>query len=359
MIIVDNHAHIFPYLGGNSEYALKGLQMFYAQKLISDHHEPTRKIDTYEIVNNETLWNKIKPGPEGRYEVNFKAGNFGKYEWTKDGINYCKQYMPVSLQNMVAPPELLIAQMNFAGISKAVLQHSHIYGKLNIYYYNAIKKYPNRFIGLFQIDEALAYTEDQIIEAEYCVNKLNLKGVYFEFGGLFMGGYKNKASDKIYNTFWSIIEKLTIPIYFGMESRNYIEQIHEIYKILEKYPNLIVIITLGLPFQFAFQGDEIIIPEVIKELLLHYQVYLEIAYPISIGREYEYPYRRSQILIGNLYNFFGPSRLIWGSDIPNVERYCTYKQSLSYLNNYCSFLSLEDKELILGKNVLKLFEASM
>ena len=39
---------------------------------------------------------------------------------------------------------------------------------------------------------------------------------------------------------------------------------------------------------------------------------------------------------------------MWGSDMPNVERFCTYKQSLDYVRRYCPFLTAREKDLILG-----------
>lgn len=55
MILVDTHTHIFPYLGGESDYKSKEVQLIYAQKLISDHFEPTRKLEDYSVVDEETL----------------------------------------------------------------------------------------------------------------------------------------------------------------------------------------------------------------------------------------------------------------------------------------------------------------
>jgi len=359
MIIIDNHAHIFPYLGGNSEYPTEGLQMLYAQKMISiTHVEPSKRLNDHSIVANDsdTLWNQNKPGPEGRYEVNFRVGKFGKYEWTKDGIDYYKQLMPIGLQEMISSPEFMIAQMNYIGVEKAVLQRAHIYGKLNNYYYQAIKKFPERFIGLIQIDEAHAYTEEQLTELSYCVNTLGLKGLYFEPPGLFMDNFKYKFYDDIFDPLWEEVDSLSIPLYVQVDSsKDYYEQMNGWLKVLEKYPNLTIVVSLGLPFQLGFKEGKPFIPEIVKRLVTEYKVYLEIAYPISIGKKYEYPYQEAQQLIRHLYNTFGANRLVWGSDIPNVERSCTYAQSLNYLKEHCKFISMSDKELILGKNIIKIF----
>jgi predicted TIM-barrel fold metal-dependent hydrolase len=62
--------------------------------------------------------------------------------------------------------------------------------------------------------------------------------------------------------------------------------------------------------------------------------------------------------IQKLYDVFGPTKLVWGSDAPNIERYCTYAQSLKYLTHYCDFITPEDKKLIVGKNLQKIFRVA-
>lgn len=354
-MIIDNHAHSFPHLGSNSEYEKEGIQLLYAQKLISDHIESARKLKDYSLAPDNTLWDKNKPGPEGRFDVNFRTGKYGKYEWTYQDDTYFKQYMPVGMQEMVAPPDFLIAQMNYAGIDKAVLQRGHIYGKVDKYYENALKKYPDRFIGLTQIDEAEAYKDEQIDALHNGINKLGLKGLYFEPGALFMNNFKYNFDNLIYDTFWKEVELLNIPVYIQTDRNDYLNQIKSWIKILEKCPSIVLVITLGLPKEVLESEDQIHVPELVKHLVKEFNVYLEIAYPISMGNKVKYPYREAHRLIELLYMNFGPEKLVWGTDIPNIERYCTYRQSLYYIIDYCKFLSDEDKEQILAENVLKIF----
>ena len=40
--------------------------------------------------------------------------------------------------------------------------------------------------------------------------------------------------------------------------------------------------------------------------------------------------------------------------MPNVERFCTYKQSLDYVRRYCDFLTATEKDRILGDNVAEM-----
>ncbi len=48
-------------------------------------------------------------------------------------------------------------------------------------------------------------------------------------------------------------------------------------------------------------------------------------------------------------------RYAWASDMPNVERHCTYKQSLDYLRLYCDFIPPGDMAKICGDNLARLF----
>jgi predicted TIM-barrel fold metal-dependent hydrolase len=81
---------------------------------------------------------------------------------------------------------------------------------------------------------------------------------------------------------------------------------------------------------------------------------MEVMFPISWGGVWDYPYSQAQELIRGMRDLFGASKLIWGSDMPNVERFCTYKQCVDYVLKYCTFLSLAEKELILGANAVEL-----
>ena len=77
-------------------------------------------------------------------------------------------------------------------------------------------------------------------------------------------------------------------------------------------------------------------------------------FPITWGGVWDYPYPEAQALIRGMRDLFGASRLVWGSDMPNVERFCTYKQCVDYVRRHCEFLTASEKERILGANVAEL-----
>src|SRR5262249_58440667 len=87
--------------------------------------------------------------------------------------------------------------------------------------------------------------------------------------------------------------------------------------------------------------------EDIRELLALPNVHFEIS-PIAYGALYEYPYTELIPTFRYYYEEFGGSKFLWGSDMPNLERWCTYQQGLDYLRLHWNFISREDKALITG-----------
>ena len=97
-------------------------------------------------------------------------------------------------------------------------------------------------------------------------------------------------------------------------------------------------------------------PLVGAELLLEAgSVMVELVIPIAHGAMWEYPYAEARPVIREYYERLGPERLAWGSDMPNVERHCTYKQSLDYLRVHCDFIRPDDMDMICGGNVARMF----
>jgi len=52
---------------------------------------------------------------------------------------------------------------------------------------------------------------------------------------------------------------------------------------------------------------------------------------------------------------FEPRRFVWGSDMPNAERYCTYRHTSTYVWNHADFLNDADRRAIFRDNALVLF----
>lgn len=62
----------------------------------------------------------------------------------------------------------------------------------------------------------------------------------------------------------------------------------------------------------------------------HPQVRLKVSGAVEISRE-PYPFRDMHDLVVQAHAWFGPGRLMWGSNFPVVKRWATYRESLEYL----------------------------
>lgn len=354
MLIIDSHAHIFPYLGGSSGYGSVGEHLTVCQRAMHRHlAQPTRRVRDSVIIQEKTLWDPADSSLKGKYDVNFRVGEFGKFEWRKDGVDYYIQYLPPSLQNMAAPPGLLKAMMDYAGVNKAVLQRGGIYGQLNYYYAMVLDELPelaDSFFPLAQINEKEAYKEEQIDRLRNAIQNLGLRGLWFAADGT--------SFETRYKLFWDEVKNLSIPVFWSFYPKKnvWLSLLRKLGEWGEDYPGIACVLSMAFPLSTTRKDDEIEIPSFAEEVIKKGNILVEIIYPVMRGRVEDYPYPLSHMAIRKLYNTFGAQKLVWGSDVPMVERYCTYSQSLNYLKDYCDFIPQEDMELILGKNIQTIFD---
>jgi predicted TIM-barrel fold metal-dependent hydrolase len=256
----------------------------------------------------------------------------------------------------------MLAQMDHAGIQIAVLQNAKPYGKLNDYFAKCIRTYPDRFVGLAEIDELKADNETEILKLRHAIKNQGLTGIYYEATKLIKTGSSASFNDRKFNLFWQEVGDLGIPIHWQLVSSRmpkevFMEQIKLFDIWVNKYPHIKSVLVHGLFARPFKEDDGFRFPKELITLCKKSNVFVEILYPIQAGPlSWDYPFPQAQRLIKEQYEELGPQKLIWGSDMPNVERNCTYKQSLTYLRNYCDFITDEDMDLILGGNIKKIMK---
>ena len=173
-MIVDSHAHAFPPMGGPSRHRSTREHMRYVQHLVKFHHQPVRRVADNSIYTGQTLYDGVDESMEGLVDVNHRGMGFGKFGWTSGGVDYSKQYLPPTLSKLHAPPELMVAQMDYVGVDRAVLQTGHAYGRLNRYLSDAVRSFPDRFWALAMVDEWRADQPGQVRTLDRAVNELGL-----------------------------------------------------------------------------------------------------------------------------------------------------------------------------------------
>lgn len=361
--LVDCHVHVFPPLWEACGFPDAQTHLLYQQRAMHLHgNQPVRRLRDHALVTERHLWDEADPSEAGRAtDVGFRVSPYGRFEWTKNGEGYYLQFLPPHLQGMTSPPGFMVTQMDYVGIHTAVLQNDHIYGNLSGYFADAVRRHPGRFIGLANVDEAFAYRDDQLATLHDAVGRLGMRGLYFTLVGFFRNGYEPYFDEPAFYPFWDAVARLGLPVFWVFQNQTPLGDFeHEMSRLrrwLERYAAIRSVLVHGLPTAlWADDRDRIRFPAYVTEILERYPVYAEILYPIMWGGRMDYPYPRAQAHVRQVYDRIGPDRLLWGSDMPNVERYCTYRQALGYVLDHCTFLGEPDKARIFGQNARSLLE---
>ena len=361
-MIVDSHAHVFPPMGGASGHPSVAEHMRYVQHTIMNHHQPVRCVSDNLAVTYQTLFDGHDMALDAMYDVNFRGGGHGKFVWTSDGVDYLKQYLPPSMRDLESTPEYIVAQMDYAGVDRAVIQSGHLYGRLNDYIADAVTRYPDRFWGLALVDEWKADDPAEARSLDASINELGLHALWFNTGSLEMHRRDTPVDDPVFFPFWDRVRALGIPVFWNVTTsvpgqEAYLSQLAAFKRWLNIYPDIPCVLTHGLTVARFMEDGVAKIPEAAWQAIDSTNVISELLFPIFQGAVYDYPFREVRPVIHEYYERLGPKRLCWGSDMPNVERHATYHQSLAYLRDYCDFIPPDDMDAILGDNIAALFAA--
>lgn len=360
-MIVDSHAHVFQNWLGNCGHDRKETHLKYLHKNMT---RPSAKVfrarDGAEITERLLF----TPGDNSwaglRDDVNFRVSDYGRLAFTIDGEDYFVQYMPVGMRTIESPPEHMLAQMQVAGVDHCVLQAGMSYGVMNDYNAFAQAQYPDKFTALLNVDDPKGYEPRWLDEVRHACEVLGLKGLYFQLDSFSRYGFAWSFADAKMDPFWELIHSLDIPVFLeaspvpGYDEMSYVSNMVALDKLLTRYPDMRWLLVMGVPVGLFARDGAYDLPDEVARAYGRDNLQIELTYPIMWGGTWDYPFPEAQALIKDLHKRYGAGKLIWGSDMPNVERFCTYKQSLDYIRRYCDFLPARDKDRILGDNLVDL-----
>ena len=297
-------------------------------------------------------------------EVNFRFGRFGQVEFTHDGDDYYFQLVPASLFDSSAPPEYTIAQMNYAGVDRAVIQHDRIYGQLDEYLGDCVSRYPDRFVALAQVDEWIGGQPDQVERVRRQIQDLGCSGLYFSTGGFFHNDFKTGVNDPGLESLWKLIAELAVPIHwYSANNRRprfemYLRDIVEFTQWGRAHPHIPCVLTHGLENLRINIGkpDRFTVPREILGLLQLPNWHIELMLH-KMSYDYEFPPYNPEIwkVVRTLVDEVGAEKLMWGSDMPSCEEVVTYRQSLILWRTQCDFLTDTQRAAIMGENLARLY----
>ncbi len=358
-MIIDSHAHIFQSWQGPAGHPSAAIHLKYLQKTVTRPSAKAFRARDGKEVKTSMLF---RPGDNtwaGLTEVGFRVGCNGQLAFTWEGEDYYVQYMPVGMQEIVCSPDFMIAQMVNAEVDHCILQAGGGYGAMNDYNAFAQSQHPKRFTGLLNIDEAIAHQPEQLAEVDRAVKTLGLKGIYYSHD-MSRHGFERNVDHADFAPFWDKIAGYKLPVFLELSSTpnydraSYLGNIRALDRLLARYPTTRFLFVMGPSVGHLAQKGSWDFPEDVLATYKRDNLQIELTFPIMWGGIWDYPYPEAQALIRELRDSFGASKLIWGSDMPNVERFCTYRQCVDYIRRHCGFLTAAEKDLILGGNAAEL-----
>ena len=362
--VFDDHAHCFPPLGEPGE--VEAARLAETQYHVRFHGQGVRrKRDDAEMP--EPILAGDEDGISWQPDRDFRIGKFGRVEFTHDGEDYYTQWYPTTMWDMSSPPEYIIAQMDYAGVDRAVLQHDRVYGKLDDFLAECVRRYPDRFIALAQVDEWVGGRDDQLERLRRQVKDLGHSGLYFSTGGFFHDDFRIGVNDPSLEPLWELVIELGITVHWYAatllrpEREVYLGELREFITWAEAHPDVPSVLTHGLNnvHYDAGKPGRYSVPQEISTLLKIPGWHMELMLHLMAG-DVEFPPYEAGLsdLVQTLVEDVGAEKLVWGSDMPACERTVTYKQSMILFQSRCDFLTDEQRAAIMGENLAGLYPQS-
>ena len=363
-MIFDGHAYCFSSLRGDGGFGEPDTLKRHLQHAMANHHSLVRRVSDRAPGDNSALIHmESEAGLEALKEARFRASSHGRFEWTVGGEDYFKQYLPPSIVDMAYPPDRLVAEMDYAGVDWALLHRTPYLGVGNDFISGCVRSHPGWLKGLAHVEEwRVARDPDASVKmVEVAVRQLGLSGLQFLPPQLNLYGQTGPWDGPEFRPFWDGVAALNIPVYFSLQARHpghrqhpgtiegYLEELATLTRWMERYPEVKVVFTHGFPWRLFIDGEGLTLPREVWTPFDNPNLYLHLLFPIALGGVWDYPMPQVRPTIEECVRRVGADRLIWGTDMPMVTRWWTYRQNIDLIRRYCDFLGSEDLDRIMWR----------
>ena len=368
-MIYDGHAYCFPDLRGDGGFNDRDEFRKHLQLGIASHFQPVwRSRDRVSADNSGLIDTRSDRGFDSLKDVQFRAASHGRFEWTIDGDDYVKQYTPPSLRDMTYDADDLVAEMDYAGVDMALLHRTPYLGIGNEFIADCCRKFPDRLQGLAHIEEWLIRPniDGAIEKVNRAVKEQGLHGVQFLPDQLSLYGDTEDWDSDDFKPFWDAVVSLGVPLFVtpsysslampgATDSEPVVAQLGMIQRWMDMYPGVPVVLTHGLSWRLFIKDGGLSIPDdVYNAIPDDPNFHIQLLFAIFLGGVWDYPMVQVRPTIEELVGRVGAERLIWGTDMPMVMRFYTYRQNLDHMRICSDFLTNDQTELIVGGNMARL-----
>ena len=350
-MILDSHAYCFEPLDGPRGYSSSEEHMRWVQAAHAAHHQPALRIPDGRVGRSDVLDPAGTRDLDDLPNLGFRVDKArGRAVWTWEGREYTKYFLPPNLRDTEFTPFGLDCEMHHAGVDAVLLHTDPTLVRDSSYLGEIVRRFPGRIFSMAPVEEwrIIAETDAVIAETVGAVEKDGLHGVKFIPPLCYLAG-DQAWDDGPYRPFWEAVVGLGVPIFFtlgagpgalegGMrssreEQRGYLGEHRILMRWMERYPDAVCSLTHGFPWRTFLDGGNkaIALPDEIWEPFTGGNCHLEVCFPVRLGDIFDYPYREVWPTLAAMVERIGAGHLLWGTDMPFQNRFCTYRQSRRWI----------------------------
>jgi predicted TIM-barrel fold metal-dependent hydrolase len=352
-LIVDSHVYCFEPIAEPAGFESPASRLAWVQEWIARHHQPAFRLHDRAPIDSSTL---LQNGSNFRFDPASR-----RLVWTVDGEDCTKQVYPLGLPDLGYEAPALIAEMDYGGVDVGLLNVDHTLGRSVEFLVRSMRQYPDRLVSMLPVEEwrVASETETVLSELRRWRSVQGFRGLKFIPWYAYRRGVLDSWLGSSYEFFWAGVEDLGLPVFFTLAPRpdaadevsGFLAELQMVHSLLERYPALRCSVTHGFPYRALIENGRLVVPEDYWRPFENPNLSLEVSFPVRLGDLFAYPYREVWPLVEEMCRRIGPNRLLWGSDMPFQNRFCTYRQSRDWLGE---FLGQPELRAIMGGTAARL-----
>ena len=247
-----------------------------------------------------------------------------------------RAHLPVPLDK-----DALLAEMDAAGVDRAVLVPPSLDGDRNDLSLAAAAEHPNRFavMGRLFLDRP-----DAPAKLEAMKRQKHMLGVRLTFH---RDNDRPLLTNGAADWFWPAAERLQMPVMLHAP-----ERLPQVTEIAARHPALVLIVD-HMGFNRETMDAE---AKAGADRILALARYPNVSVKVSAAPCYSsapYPFRNLHEPLKRIIEGFGVKRAFWGSDFSRLPKRCSYRQAVTMFTEQLDFLSANDLEWVMGRAALQ------
>lgn len=364
-MVIDSHVYCFTAPDTPAGHASGAEHLAHWQRQYAQHHQPAFRVRDRAPGDAHRLLDPA-PGDPLRLarDCHFRVDRTcNRLVWTIDGEDYTKQQLPPNVIEFSAGA--MVAEMDHAGVDVGMIQADTTLTKDVAYLARCVAAFPDRLRAMAPVDEALipGQTNRAIAQAVAAIREHRLHALKIIPAYAYQQTSSRSFLDPAWRPFWEAVVALAVPVFFTLGSRpgaadprqGFVDEVWELRRLMDRHPTLRASVTHGYPWRAFLNGERLSVPASAWAPFRDTSLMLEVGFPFRLGDVFDYPYAECRPVLEAMVGQIGPDRLLWGSDMPFQNRFCTYRQSREYLEKYsASFLSAPNLANIMGGNAARL-----